>query len=286
MSIKLIASDLDGTLVDHNNFIPTGNLDAIEDMNKKHIDFAICTGKTYSITKDICKKCNASYGIFGNGTQIINLKTGQEIYKNLLSVEDFIGCYDLAKQYGFHIHIYSETEVISENLLYMDLRNYTLHQNQQKSDLNFQVVPNVKDYVANHQTSIFKLVISSTENLSHLKDEILSRFDINVTLIQKKGLYKDRIINKEYEYLDITPKHIGKGYALEYLSHFLNIDCSDIMAIGDNINDIDMIKVSGASATLSDSYEEVKKVASYVSTNTAENAGFAEAVYRFIGTTT
>ena len=211
MSIKLIASDLDGTLVDHNNFIPTGNLDAIEDMNKKHIDFAICTGKTYSITKDICKKCNASYGIFGNGTQIINLKTGQEIYKNLLSVEDFIGCYDLAKQYGFHIHIYSETEVISENLLYMDLRNYTLHQNQQKSDLNFQVVPNVKDYVANHQTSIFKLVISSTENLSHLKDEILSRFDINVTLIQKKGLYKDLIIDKEYEYLDITPKHIGRS---------------------------------------------------------------------------
>ena len=58
------------------------------------------------------------------------------------------------------------------------------------------------------------------------------------------------------------------------------------MAIGDNINDIDMIKVSGASATLSDSYEEVKKVAGYVATNTVENAGFAEAVYRFIGTTT
>ena len=82
MPIKLIASDLDGTLVDHNNFIPNGNLIAIEDINKKNIDFAICTGKTYSITKNICDKCNASYGIFGNGTQIINLKTGEEIYKN------------------------------------------------------------------------------------------------------------------------------------------------------------------------------------------------------------
>ena len=45
MPIKLIASDLDGTLVDHNNFIPIGNLHAIEDINKKNIDFAICTRK-------------------------------------------------------------------------------------------------------------------------------------------------------------------------------------------------------------------------------------------------
>lgn len=43
MSIKLIASDLDGTLVDHNNFIPIDNLNAIDDIAKKKIDFAICT---------------------------------------------------------------------------------------------------------------------------------------------------------------------------------------------------------------------------------------------------
>lgn len=43
MAIKLIASDLDGTLVDHNNFIPTDNLNAIHDIAKKKIDFAICT---------------------------------------------------------------------------------------------------------------------------------------------------------------------------------------------------------------------------------------------------
>lgn len=241
-------------------------------------------GKTYAITKDICDKCHASYGIFGNGTQIINLKTGEEIYKNLISLHDFNTCYDLAKKYQLHVHVYSESEVISENLLYMDLRNYMINHKKNSKDLSFQVVDNVKDYIINHQTSIFKLVISSPNNLSFLKDEILSTSNLSVTLIQKKGAYKDFIINKEYEYLDIMPKHIGKGYALEYLSHFLKVDRSDIMAIGDNINDIDMIKASGASATLSDSYEEVKKVASYVTTNSSENAGFAEAVYKFIGT--
>ena len=101
-------------------------------------------------------------------------------------------------------------------------------------------------------------------------------------LIRKKDFYKDVIINKEYEYLDITPTNIGKGYALEYLSNFLNVNRSDVMAIGDNINDIDMIKTSGVSATLADSYDEVKNIASYITQNTSANAGFAEAVYKFI----
>lgn len=282
MPIKLVASDLDGTLVDHNNLIPANNLNAIYDMEKKNIDFAICTGKTYSITKDICDKCHASYGIFGNGTQIINLKTGEEIYKNLLPLQDFNSCYNLAKKHNFHVHVYSDTEIISEDLLYMDLRNYVLNGNKNTYNLSFKIAENVQDYVTNNNTSIFKLVISSTEDLSNLKDEILSNFDLNINHIRKKGFYKDKIINKEYEYLDITPKHIGKGYALEYLSNFLKVDKQDIMSIGDNVNDIDMIKISGKSATLSDSYDEVKKVASYITTNTSENAGFAEAVYKFI----
>lgn len=282
MPIKLVASDLDGTLVDHNNLIPANNLNAIYDMEKKNIDFAICTGKTYSITKDICDKCHASYGIFGNGTQIINLKTGEEIYKNLLPLQDFNCCYNLAKKHNFHVHVYSDTEIISEDLLYMDLRNYVLNGNKNTSNLSFKIAENVQDYVTNNNTSIFKLVISSTEDLSNLKNEILSNFDLNINHIRKKGFYKDKIINKEYEYLDITPKHIGKGYALEYLSNFLKVDREDIMSIGDNVNDIDMIKISGKSATLSDSYDEVKKVASYITTNTSENAGFAEAVYKFI----
>ena len=223
MPIKLVASDLDGTLVDHNNLIPANNLNAIYDMEKKNIDFAICTGKTYSITKDICDKCHASYGIFGNGTQIINLKTGEEIYKTLLPIQDFNSCYNLAKKHNFHVHIYSDTEIITENLLYMDLRNYVLNGNKSTSHLAFKISENIQDYVTKNNTSIFKLVISSTEDLSNLKDEILFKFDLNINHIRKKGFYKDKIINKEYEYLDITPKHIGKGYALQYLSNFLNV---------------------------------------------------------------
>ena len=282
MPIKLVASDLDGTLIDRNNLIPSKNLDAINSIHNKQINFAICTAKTYSITKDICEKCNASYGIFGNGTQILNLKTGEEIYKNVLPVDTFNLCYDIAKQFNLHVHIYTDSEIITEKLMYMDLRNYILNGSKNSDNLNFKTVDNIKDYINTNKPQIFKLVISSENDLEVIKNKILNELDVNIQLIRKKEQFKDIIINKEYEYLDVTPKNIGKGYALNYLSNFLNVDSDDIMAIGDNVNDIDMLQASGVGVTLADSYDEIKKIATYTTINSVENSGFAEAINKFV----
>ena len=98
--IKLVASDLDGTIIDKNNSIYASNFKAIKDINNKSIDFVICTGKTYPVIKDMCSEFNANYGIFGNGNQIINLKTGEEIYKKLLTIEEINLCLDIANTNG------------------------------------------------------------------------------------------------------------------------------------------------------------------------------------------
>ena len=151
MAIKLVASDLDGTLLDSNHFIPIGNLNAINSITEKNIDFAICTGKTYSMTKNICEECHASYGIFGNGTQIINLKTGKEIYHNLLDLDTFKLCYNIAQKNNLHVHVYSDKEIISEELLYMDLRNYILNNQHPSSDLSFEITNNIYDFFLNNK---------------------------------------------------------------------------------------------------------------------------------------
>ena len=54
------------------------------------------------------------------------------------------------------------------------------------------------------------------------------------------------------------------------------------MAIGDNVNDIDMLQSCGIGVTLADSYDEIKKIATYTTTNSVENSGFAEAIYKFV----
>ena len=282
--IRLVASDLDGTIIGKNNTIFENNLKAINDINNKNIDFVICTGKTYPITKGLFSKFNASYGIFGNGNQIINLKTGEEIYKKLLTETEINSCIDIAKSHNLHIHIYTDNKIISEKeLKYMDLRNYKLQQNKNfETSLNIMIVDDIKQYLASNKVDVCKLIISSEKNLTDVKNEILKEQDVSITIIKKYGKYKDTIIDKEYEYLDITPKNTNKDVALKFLGKYLNVDNSEIMAVGDNLNDLDMIKNSGIGVAVANSYDELKQVAKYVTENSVEYGGFAEAVYKFI----
>lgn len=276
--IKLIASDLDGTIIDNKHSIPEDNLKAINDLQKAHIPFVVCTGKTYSISKDICKNLNASFGIFGNGSQIIDLITGEEILRRILTLDEVISCFSILEKYNLHVHAYTENGIVTTSLEYMDLRNSLLFPNQ----INIEIVDSVLDYIKKQNITVFKLIFSSTYELSEIKKELESSTNLTITHICKKGIYKDKIIDKEYEYLDISPLNVTKGSALKILSKYLELNKEDILSVGDNINDIDMFHASGIGAAVNNAYEEVKQVANYVTNNSAETAGFAEAIYKFI----
>ena len=241
--IKLVASDLDGTIIDKNNYIYENNFKAIEDLNNKKMNFVICTGKTYPIIKQTCSRINASFGIFGNGNQIIDLKTGKEIYKNLLKKSEVVDAIDIAKEHDLHVHIYTDKDVITEELLYLDLRNYKLQTSTKaESSMKFQIVDDIKKYVLNHDVQVCKLVISSNTSTAEVKEEILNKLDVSAISIRKFGNFKDYIIDKEYEYIDVTPKNVNKNTALKILGEYLHINSDEMLTIGDNLNDFDMIR--------------------------------------------
>lgn len=278
--IKLIASDLNGTIIDQNNEINNENFNAIQKINKNGIDFVVCTGKTYPIVKDLCKKFNASYGIFGNGNQIIDLKSGKEIYSNFLKPYEVITCIELANKYGFHVHIYTNNEIITECLLYMDLRNYKIHEND--ASIQFTIVNDIKKYIIDNNILVSQLIISTDNSIQSLEEELTKSLDVSINTIKKRGIYKDFIINKEYEYVDVSPKQTDKNSALNILSNYLRVKSSEILAIGDNLNDYEMVKNSGIGVAVANSYDELKSVAKYVTKNSVENAGFAEAINKFL----
>lgn len=276
--IKLIASDLDGTIVSDNNSISQDNLKAINDLKQRNIPLVICTGKTYALSKDLCQKLHASFGIFGNGSQIIDLTTGKEISKAVLSHDEIQSCLSVAKKYNLHIHAYTENSIITSKPLYMDLRNSILFPNE----VNFEIVPSVLDYIENTNTPILKLILSSTSNLLGVKGDLEQSDKFTINHICKTGIYKDLVIDKEYEYLDISPNNVTKGSALQILSNYLHLQKENILSIGDNINDIDMFKASSIGAALNNANDTVKSYASFVTKNSVENGGFAEAIYKFL----
>lgn len=279
--VKLVASDLDGTIIDKNNLIFSNNFKAFDDLHKHNMNFVVCTGKTYPITKKMCSEINAKFGIFGNGNLIMDLENEKVLYKNLLSISEVLSCIDVAKEHNMHVHIYTESEVITEQLKYLDLRNHNL-QDSHESGLSFKTVDNIRDYVELNNPEIFKLVISDDFSTKSVKEELENKLDLSITTIRKFGEYKDFIINKEYEYLDITSKNTNKQVALEFLGNYLNISPDEMLTIGDNLNDFDMIQKAGIGVAVANAYDELKQVAKYTTTNSVDKGGFAEAVYKFV----
>lgn len=277
--IKLLASDLDGTIMDNQNQITNHDLKVINQLNQSKINFAICTGKTYSMTKNICNTLNPTYGIFGNGTQIINLRTGEEISRKVISNEKALDCLKIANKSNLHAHIYTDTKmIVQQSLKYMAFRNYKLYKDQ----LQIEIVESLEDYIKMQNPSILKFVIAGENDLQEIKNKIEQINEVMAISIKQYAQYRDKIINQEYEYLDIVPKKVTKYTALKQLGHYLNIHNEEVMAVGDNMNDIEMIRNAGVGVAIGGSYKEVENVASYVTQNTVKTGGFAEAVYKFI----
>lgn len=283
MSIKLVASDLDGTIIDRNNNISEKNFKAIDKLHEKNIDFAICTGKSYSVSQKVCKQFNAHFGIFGNGTQIIDFRTGKELLRNTLSKEDLLFCSTLAKRYNFHIHLYTDNEIITEELKYMDLRNFLLRNKNSTEGLKFKIVDDIIGYIERNPIEVFSAVVSTESAMLPSFESLLSvNKNIVYTYISKRGKYRDTTINKDYEYLNISPLHINKNEALNFLATHLEIAKKDMLAIGDNVNDLEMVKEAGIGVAVHDAYDDLKNVAKYVTNASASEGAFAEAIEKFI----
>ena len=283
MKVKLIASDLDGTIVDKDYRISNRNFKAFEKIYKSKIPFVICTGKSYAVSKKTCKQFNASYGIFGNGTQIIDLKSEKELWKKVLTKQDLLFVVTMAKRLGFHVHLYTEKEIVTENLEFMDLRNYIIKNKEANDYLTFTTVDNILDYIEEHNPCVYSAIISSENtSLYDFKKMLTINKDIDCTLIRKRGQYRDKIIDKDYEYINVTPININKNEALTFLENYLNIGSEYTLAIGDNINDLEMIREAGIGVAVNESLDNIKDVAKYVTQSTTSDGAFAEAIEKYV----
>lgn len=281
MEIKLVASDLDGTIIDRNNHIAIDNFKAIDKLHENKITFVVCTGKSYSVSKTVCKKLKADFGIFGNGAQIVDLNQRKELARKVLKKEEIDFCLNLARKQNLHIHFYTENAIVTEELRYMDLRNYIL-KDDNSAELKFFIVPTIEEFIEKENPSIFSLVITSENSMEEFEKEVHKNISVSTNLISKKGKYKDFIIDKEYEYLNIAPDKINKNQGLNYLSKLLNIPHENMMAIGDNVNDLEMVKQAGIGVAVADAYGDIKETADYITKASVSTGAFAEAINKYI----
>ena len=259
---KIIASDLDGTLLNSNSKISKENIEAINKLYEKGIVFVPCTGRTYSeIPEEIKNMSSNRYTIYSNGAVVYDKKSGRHI-KNCISndiarkIMEFISSYEVHIAYRQNGELFVDANFQEDNSFkYYNV--ITPH----------QVV--IRDF-ANHLNN-FENTIHETEDIEvfsvffhNYRDKIYCR-----ELIEQTGKVKT-VEASEYN-LEIMNIDAGKGKALHSLADMLNISHKETIGIGDSDNDASLINVAGLGLAVANSCESLKKIADEIICSNDEN---------------
>ena len=270
-AVKLIALDLDGTIISHSTNYSDKVIETINSASTQGVNVVVCTGRVLGeIPEDIRKISGIKYFITSNGSSIVN-HNSELLYTDTIEKYTARQIFDILADYKVLID------------LYIGGKGY-----MQKSDSLILDEYNVRDGFEN-------VLLTSRE----MKDDIMAFYNETEPKLEKINLFfADKKERSEAIYrisrldpapkiaysmdynLEITSSTCCKGQGLQFLANLLNISMSEVMAVGDSNNDISMLKLAGIPVAMGNSPETVKQAAVFI-TDTCENDGAVQAIRKY-----
>lgn len=263
--IKLIASDIDETLVDANKNVPQRNIDAIKKAKDLGLIVMLATGRgTYELF-DIPEQAGVveedRFVICCNGAIIMNLMTKEIVHSQGLKYEYAKAVLDYAYENGQTCYIYTLDNKYGLNL---DKDSYAETQITPLADNNIEFL---KDQI------ILKAIIKNKDMnyLQELEVDIASLTNYDVEIAYSSDMF-----------MEVNAKGVNKAIALEKVCDYYGISIDETLVIGDNYNDVAMLEAAGTSVAVKNARLQVKDSADYVAEATNEEGAVAEAIEKFI----
>lgn len=249
---KLIATDIDGTLFDNNHNFDKEKLNSlIEKLHRRNIKFVVASGNTYNHLERLFKEVTGIDAIMvENGGQLVIADT--TVYERVFSNQE--------AQKLIEILIKNS----SINNIYVSGKKATYTTDKSNLEGNFYY-DNLK-YIANYvdiQDEIFKINIL-------LNNEMLDETVNDLNKINSKMLYA---AVSGHGSIDIVPQNTNKGIALKELASHFNISTEQMMAFGDNKNDLEMIQVAGLGIAMRNAVPLIKEKANAITQYDNDNEG-------------
>lgn len=263
---KLIALDMDGTLLKEDKTISKANFDAIQTAKAKGIKVILATGRPMKGIQKYLKELNLTddgdYAVAFNGAVVQGTKHGNVIVKDLMNLEDLKYLYDISKKLQVNIHALTPDEVITPKISKYSIREATLNDIPLKEIDFSNIDPN---------TLIVKTMFIDEK-------EVLDRVVEN---LPKEIYEKYTVVRSEPFFLEFLNKTVNKGTGVQLLAKSLGINQDEIICVGDAGNDIHMIEYAGLGVAMGNAYPEIKNIADYI-TKSNEEDGVAHVINKFI----
>ncbi|WP_404405526.1 Cof-type HAD-IIB family hydrolase [Jeotgalibacillus malaysiensis] len=284
--IKLIASDMDGTLLNGSHEVGQETISAIKEAKEAGIEVIIATGRSYKEAVLPIKNAGLSLPlIVVNGAEIRDTE-GKQLYQKGLNPEKAEEAADALEKLDVYFEIYTENGTYT---------NHKEHGIQLLIDIFLTSnpdtpLPHVQEEAANryddghvHVVGDYHEVFNSSETVYKFlafssKPEKLEQ--AKEALHQMGGL---AISSSGKENLEITSVEAQKGIALDWYVKQRGIDPEDVMAIGDNYNDVSMMKLAGWSVAMGNAPKDIQELCRFV-TFTNREEGVAKAIRKLTET--
>lgn len=257
---KMIVTDLDGTLLDINKKCSSKAKEYLQKLKNKGKIVVIATGRVLdSAVKVTDGAVFADYIISNSGGMIYDLKNKKEIFRSNISKEN----------------VNKICLLYDEKFEYIDIcdsMSYNRYTNDFSKEITYEKIIKDKQKFLKTCDNIVHIVISLKRN-SYIK-EITKKLkeetsDLDIKIMQASSTDK--------KYIEIYMPNISKYKAIEKVAEIEGIKSKEIIAFGDSLNDIDMLKNCGIGVVMENGLDEVKEVANHITLSNNEDG-----VYHFL----
>lgn len=266
--IKLVAIDMDGTLLDSKHQLSIGNKEALQALEEKDVQVVLCTGRPLSGVIPYFKELDLhhdNYAILNNGCSTFHTAS-----------------WDLMSYYDIKRDSLEELLNLTKNFpeIYMTLTTsnhyYVIGDTvpkivQDDADLVFDIVQpiSLSDFNTNPEP-IFKVMYVGEKG----------EMDVFESYVFEKLSHLFNTVRSQDYLFEILPKGVSKATGLKDLADKLGIKSEQIMAIGDQLNDLEMLNYVGLGVAMGNAPEKVKEAANVI-TDSNDNDGVAKVIYQY-----
>ena len=269
MKYKLLALDMDGTVLNSQKKISPRTKSAIDDLLKRGVQVVVSTGRGYAELNDyreIFKLMN--YGILISGGIVYDFFSDTPIKIHALDDETILRLIDFGLEERAMIHLLTLKNSIAREVDIQHMSDFDMEIYFDMFNRICLRVDDFKQYVRENPGEVVKV------NLYH-RDK--NSRDKNFERINRLGLTMNFA---EANNLEVSPANVSKGTGLVELCDFLKIDVAETVAVGDAPNDTEILQAAGFAVAMGNASDEIKNLADFVTLDN-DNDGVAAVIEKF-----
>lgn len=286
---KLVAIDLDGTMLNHYGEISEKTREIVKRCVEKGVEIVPASGRPIDSIKTIAEELGVNgYFIAGNGALVYDIQKAEMIYENYIKKEKVLEIIKICEENSIAYNVYTDKVILTTNLKFNVLYYYKENlKKEENKRTNISIVENMYEYVKHMKEEKFLKITICDESDSIFHSIIKKIKEINGIEILDVAHMSKKIIKQgteeipvEYFYTEISANNVDKWNAIEFLMKHLKLTKEEVMTIGDNINDKKMIENAGLGIAMKGSTPEVIKVAKKIA-DTNDNDGVAKVLEEY-----